>query len=150
MVEEGDNVRFLDNVYFSGWDYRKPLPSGIAEANNLQDDDPWIVFCCILERAKQGDFHHVDRLKDHCRIDDIVLRHAAQYLLACVGREEQLRVLDADILCEDGAYRMEAADHAAVSGSLRFVDAFIKGYHLAFKRLREGSLGPSRHHRRPS
>lgn len=37
-----------------------------------------------------------------------------------------------EIVAEDAKSRMESADHAATSGSLRFVDMFIEGYRRAF------------------
>lgn len=122
---------YLGVVEFEGWDYRKPVPSGIKNRRFLEDANPWLRFLCILERAKDGDFSQGDRLAGICISDDYDLRFAAQYLLASIGTEDHLQVLK-DAILKEGGWRMEAADHAAISGSLTFVETFIAGYRIAF------------------
>lgn len=123
---------YLDYVYFTGWDYAMTPPADVADGAYLNHSDPWLVFCCVLERAKLGDFDSVGRLPALWDVAGVSLQLAVQYLLASVGTEQQLSVLDAEITEERSRWRMEAADHAAVSGSLRFVDIFISGYRAAF------------------
>jgi hypothetical protein len=132
MGRELDEPGFLDYVAFTGWDYRRPPPADVRDSRYLEGGDPWLTFCCILERAKLGDFEERRRLPALWQTDDVELRFAAQYLLASIGRQEDMRAFEADILAEDTGWRMETADHASVSGSLTFVEAFMRGYRLAF------------------
>jgi hypothetical protein len=132
MGREPDEPGFLDYVAFTGWDYRRPPPADVRDSRYLCAGDPWLTFCCILERAKLGDFEHRRRLPTLWQTDDVELRFAAQYLLASIGRQEDLRAFEPDIVAEDACWRMETADHAAVSGSLTLVEAFIGGHRVAF------------------
>lgn len=122
----------LGYVYFEGWDYRQPPAADITDERNLEHADPWTVFCCILECAKRGDFSFSHRLPALWNTEDADLRFACQYLLASIGSEQQLRAFDETITAADANWRMETADHAALSGSLTFVDTFINGYRVAF------------------
>ncbi len=123
---------YLDNVVFNGWDYVRPLPADVRDDRYLHGSDPWLVFCCILERAKLGDFEHRGRLPSLWSSGDADLRFCAQYVFAFIARAHELHAFDTDITGDDVPWRMETADHAALSGSLVLVDTFIKGYRAAF------------------
>jgi len=131
---------YVANVYFEGWDYRVPVPDDVRAQHNLDHVDPWLRLLCILERAKEGDLTHGPRLAALCNAEDTDLRFAAQYLLAHVGTTDDLRVLQGDISTAGGDWRMETADHAALSGSLTFVDTFIAGYRIAFGETTRGAM----------
>ena len=124
-------AQYLGCVEFEGWDYQEAPPADVADLRYLQSQKPWLALCCILERAKSGEFSAVHLLPSLARNNPGLLADTAHFLLACVGSMEDLQILEHEILREDGD-RMTAADCAVQSGSLQFLGSFIAGHRVAF------------------
>lgn len=131
MKFEQKTQPYFGYVAFDGWDYLLAPPADILDVSYLSHDDPWMILCCILERAKLGDFSLTMKLHPLCYSTNSDICLTAKYLMAAIGTSEEIQIFSKKILGES-RWRMETADYATLTGSLQFLQTFIDGYRIAF------------------